>query len=93
EDRLGTTPRHFAYPKALLGSPAAQAAVQARFASAAIGGTRANCYGGDPYRLQRSPIQVSDGMRWFRRKTQGGMALEDDLRRLINRRRYAGATT
>ncbi len=93
EDRLGATPRHFAYPKALLGSPAAQEAVRARFASAAIAGTRANRYGSDPYRLARSPIQVSDGMRWFRRKAQGGMALEDDLRRLINRRRYAGATT
>lgn len=94
EDRLGVRPRHFAYPKALLGSPAAEKAVRARFASAAIGGTRPNRYAdADPYRLHRSPIQTSDGMRWFRRKARGGMALEDDLRRLINRRRYAGATT
>ncbi len=94
EDRLGLRPRHFAYPKALPGSPAADAAVRARFASAAVAGTRPNRYGRtDPYRLHRSPIQASDGMRWFRRKTEGGMALEDDLRRLVNRRRYAGATT
>jgi peptidoglycan/xylan/chitin deacetylase (PgdA/CDA1 family) len=94
EDRLGARPRHFAYPKALLGSPAAEGAVRARFTSAAIAGTRPNRYAGaDPYRLTRSPIQTSDGMRWFRRKVQGGMALEDDLRRLLNRRRYAGATT
>ncbi len=92
EDRLGATPRHFAYPKALPGSPAADTAVRARFASAAIAGTRPNRYGrSDPYRLYRSPIQTSDGMRWFRRKAEGGMALEDDLRRLVNRRRYAGA--
>lgn len=93
EDRLGVTPRHFAYPKALPGSPAAAAAVRDRFASAAIAGTRPNRYGcTDPYRLYRSPIQTADGMRWFRRKAEGGMALEDDLRRLINRRRYLGAS-
>ena len=35
----------FAYPKALLGSPAAERAVRARFRSAAIAGTRPNPYG------------------------------------------------
>lgn len=94
EDRIGAPARHFAYPKALLGSRAAQTAIRARFASAAVAGTRPNRYvGSDPYRLYRSPIQTSDGMRWFRRKAQGGMALEDDLRRLANRRRYATVTT
>jgi hypothetical protein len=67
--------------------------VRARFASAAIAGTRPNRYGRtDPYRLHRSPVQVADGMRWFRRKVAGGMALEDDVRRLVNRLRYRGAT-
>ncbi|MBW3575894.1 MAG: polysaccharide deacetylase family protein [Actinobacteria bacterium] len=93
EDRLGATPRHFAYPKALPGSPGAAAAVRARFSSAAVAGTRPNHYGAtDPYHLLRSPIQTADGMRWFRRKVEGGMALEDDLRRIVNRRRYAGAS-
>jgi peptidoglycan/xylan/chitin deacetylase (PgdA/CDA1 family) len=93
QDRLAVNPTHFAYPKALLGSPAAQTAVRARFASAAIAGTRPNRYGRtDPYRLHRSPVQVADGMRWFRRKVAGGMALEDDVRRLVNRLRYRGAT-
>jgi hypothetical protein len=32
-------------------------------------------------------------MRWFRRKAAGGMTLEDDVRRLVNRRRYRGAIT
>ena len=92
EERLGRRPRHFAYPKALPGSPAADAAVRSRFASAAIAGTRPNRYGRtDAHRLHRSPIQTGDGMTWFRRKRAGGMALEDDLRRLVNRRRYAGA--
>lgn len=94
EDRLGVTPDHFAYPKALPGSPAAEAAVRLRFRSAALARTRPNRYGcTDPYRLTRSPIQVSDGMRWFRHKAGGGMALEDDVRRLVNRRRYASAVT
>lgn len=94
EDRLGVSPEHFAYPKALLGSAAAQHAVRLRFRSAALAGTRTNPYGAtDVYRLGRSPVQVADGMTWFRRKARGGMSLEDDLRRLANRRRYAGAVT
>lgn len=93
-ERLGVEPRHFAYPKALAGSPAADRAVRARFASAALAGTRANPYGGtDLYRLARSPVQVDDGLAFFTRKVVGGMRMEDDLRRLVNRRRFAGATT
>jgi len=93
-ERLGVRPAHFAYPKAMMGSAAAALAVRARFDSAAIAGTRVNRYGAtDPYRLARSPIQVSDGMRWFRHKLAGGMALEDTIRRTVNRRRYANATT
>jgi hypothetical protein len=38
-------------------------------------------------------VQVSDGARWFARKAQGGMAFEDELRRRLNRRRYAAAIT
>jgi hypothetical protein len=94
QDRLGCTATHFAYPKALAGSAAAEAAVHERFASAALAGTRPNRYGGtDPYRIARSPVQVSDGDRWFRHKVAGGMGFEDTLRRLVNRRRYSGATT
>ena len=94
EDRLGVACHHFAYPKALVGSPAAEEEVRRRFRTAAIGGMRPNPYGQtDLYRLRRSPIQVTDGMRWFRRKAAGGMALEEDLRTLRNRRRYAGAVT
>jgi peptidoglycan/xylan/chitin deacetylase (PgdA/CDA1 family) len=94
EDRLGVACRHFAYPKALLGSTAAQNEVRQRFHTAAVAGTRPNPYGRtDLHRLRRSPVQVGDGMRWFRRKAAGGMALEDDLRVLRNRRRYAGTVT
>ncbi len=91
---LGVRAAHFAYPKAVMGSSAADAAVRSRFDSAAVAGTRVNVAGvTDPYRLARSPVQLSDGMRWFRHKVAGGMAFEDTLRRTINRKRYAGATT
>jgi peptidoglycan/xylan/chitin deacetylase (PgdA/CDA1 family) len=94
EEQIGVRVAHFAYPKAVMGSPAADSAVRARFDSAAVAGTRVNPYGAtDPYRLARTPIQVSDGMRWFRRKVAGGMRFEDDVRRIVNRRRYADATT
>ena len=92
--RLGLAVDHFAYPKAVPGSEAAEAAVRRRFRSAALAGTRPNRYGGtDPHHLARSPVQVADGMRWFERKLAGGMGLEDGIRRVLNRGRYAGATT
>jgi peptidoglycan/xylan/chitin deacetylase (PgdA/CDA1 family) len=92
-ERLGVACNHFAYPKALLGSPAAQAEVRTRFRSATVAGSRANASGSDLHRLHRTPIQVADGMRWFRRKAGGGMHLEDSARQLLNRGRYAGATS
>jgi peptidoglycan/xylan/chitin deacetylase (PgdA/CDA1 family) len=93
-ERLGDVPHHFAYPKAVPGSPAAERAVRARFRSAALAGTRANEFGAtDPYRLARSPVQVSDGMRWFMHKARGGLELEDRVRGLVDRRRYRHVTT
>jgi peptidoglycan/xylan/chitin deacetylase (PgdA/CDA1 family) len=92
EDRLQTSPAHFAYPKALPPSPVADRAVRDRFRSAVLAGTRPNRYGRtDPYLLARSPIQAGDEMRWFRRKVAGGMGFEDDIRRTANRWRYSGA--
>jgi hypothetical protein len=90
----------FAYPKAVPGTPDVARVVRERFRSAALAGTRVNPYrsahpdrGSDPYRLARSPIQVSDGMQFFERKLAGGMALEDSFRRAMNRARYARAET
>jgi peptidoglycan/xylan/chitin deacetylase (PgdA/CDA1 family) len=88
----GTPVEHFAYPKAILGSRAAEAAVRARFRSATLAGTRPNLYcATDPFRVARSPIQVSDGMRWFRHKVAGGLAFEDTFRRAVTRVRNAGS--
>jgi peptidoglycan/xylan/chitin deacetylase (PgdA/CDA1 family) len=93
-ERLGVHARHFAYPKAIAGSAQAQQLIRARFASAALAGTRPNLYKvTDPHRLNRSPIQLGDGLRYFDRKVKGGMRLEDDIRRLASRRRFASATS
>ncbi|MEZ5140526.1 MAG: polysaccharide deacetylase family protein [Acidimicrobiales bacterium] len=92
-EHVGTAPIDFAYPKAVLGSPPARDAIADRFRSAAVAGTRANPVGSDLQRLARSPIQRGDAPAHVRRKADGGMALEDQLRGLLNRRRYTGATT
>lgn len=92
-DRLEVDPVHFCYPKAVPGSVAAEAAVRARFRTAVLAGTRPNQPGCDLHRLARSPVQRSDAMRWFRRKADGGMGFEDDLRRRMNERRYRDATS
>jgi len=92
-DRVGVIPEHFAYPKALAGSPAADAAVRQRFGSAVLAGTRPNAAGADLHRLHRSPVLSSDTTAWFRRKADGGMHLEDDLRQQLNRVRYRNLDT
>ena len=92
QEHLNVEAAHFAYPKAVAGSPVAEAAVRARFRSAALAGTRANPYGTtNPYRLARSPIQVTDAPRWFEAKANGGMHFEDAARETLNRWRYSGA--
>ena len=97
-ERLGVEARDFAYPKAVPARPDVVPLVRERFRSAALAGTRVNPFrsaprGTDPYRLARSPIQVSDGMKFFERKLAGGMGLEDSFRRVVNRVRYARAVT
>ncbi|MET0146654.1 MAG: polysaccharide deacetylase family protein [Ilumatobacteraceae bacterium] len=93
-ERVGVEARDLAYPKAVRPSAAVESIVRDRFRSAALGGCRGNRFGTtDPHRLSRSAIQTGDAMRYFEHKATGGMALEDRLRVLVNRRRYAGAVT
>jgi peptidoglycan/xylan/chitin deacetylase (PgdA/CDA1 family) len=91
-ERLGTRPSHFAYPKGVARSSDARAAVRCHFRSAALGVVGPNPYGStDPYALRRSPVQASDGLEWFSRKIDGGMAFEGTIRESFNRFRYAGS--
>ena len=92
-ERVGVEPQHFAYPKAVLGSPAAEALVRERFRTATIARTRPNRFGAaDLHRLTRSPVQRSDDAGVFARKVAGGMGFENDVRDLLNRWRYRNET-
>ena len=90
-----STPRHFAYPKALRARAAVEAEVRQRFRSAALAGTRPNRYGAHrpapprplAHPAQRRPCAGST------RKLAGGMGVEDALRRVVNRRRYPDVST
>lgn len=92
EDEIGAPAHHFAYPKAVAASPEVEPLVRERYRSAALGGNRPNPYGAtDVHRLSRTAVQVSDGNEFFVRKARGGMALEDSIRRAVNRVRYRAA--
>jgi peptidoglycan/xylan/chitin deacetylase (PgdA/CDA1 family) len=89
EHHVGAPAHHFAYPKAVAASAEVEPLVRSRYRSAALGGNRPNPYRGtDVHRLSRTAVQVSDGAAFFVRKARGGMALEDSLRRGLNRVRY-----
>ncbi|CAN5379602.1 hypothetical protein BH23ACT3_BH23ACT3_23800 [soil metagenome] len=92
-EHLGAAPRHFAYPKALPGSPAAEIEVRRRFRSAALAASRVNRpRRTDVCRLWRTPVQTSDTTEFFAAKAAGGLRLEGELRSLSARLRYRGAT-
>ena len=91
-EHLGIDPAHFAYPKAVPGSPTAEVAVRRRFRTAALANSRVNQVGRtDLHRLWRTPVQRSDGHDTFARKAAGGLRLEGELRSLTARARYRGA--
>ena len=92
-EHIGRPPTHFAYPKALPGSPVAEIEVRRRFASAALAASRVNIAGStDVHRLWRTPVQRSDAMRYFAAKAGGGMRLEGQLRALSARAKYRRST-
>lgn len=92
-EHLGSPPAHFAYPKALPGSAAAEAEVRRRFITAALARSRVNRPGKtDLHRLWRTPIQRSDGFEFFAAKADGGLRLEGELRALAARVKYRRAS-
>jgi hypothetical protein len=82
---IGTVPRHFAYPKAIAPNPVAEIAVRARFASAAVAGSRVNRAGADLHRLGRTPVQRTDSPEIFAAKVHGGLRLEGAVRDRVTR--------
>ncbi len=92
-EHIGTAPTHFAYPKALPGSAVAEIEVRRRFASAALAASRVNtACATDVHRLWRTPVQRSDGPRYFQAKASGGMRLEGQLRALSAKVKYRRST-
>jgi peptidoglycan/xylan/chitin deacetylase (PgdA/CDA1 family) len=86
-ERLGFRPRHFAYPKGWW-SPQAEPELRRRYDTAVLGEGPPIVPGTDPMRIHRVAVQKSDGLRFFKRKLDTGLVLEERVRRLI--RRYQG---
>lgn len=92
EDNTGVPADHFAYPKGVFGGEGAETIIARHCRSAALAEGAANHYGAtNPLRLDRSPIQTTDGMRFFEAKVRGGLRLEGSLRSHLNSRRYDSA--
>lgn len=90
----GAPPVHFAYPKAVPPSAAAEIEVRRRFATAALAGGRVNRPGRtDLRRLGRTPVQASDSPHGFAAKAAGGLRLEGALRAAVASARYRGSDT
>jgi peptidoglycan/xylan/chitin deacetylase (PgdA/CDA1 family) len=91
-EHIGVRPRHFAYPKAVPGSAAAEIAVRRRFETAALARNRVNRpQRSDLHRLWRTPVKRSDSPELFAARAAGGLRLEGELRALASRVRYRGA--
>jgi len=72
---------------------AAEAEVRTRFSTAALARSRVNRPGRtDLHRLWRTPVQRSDGHDFFVAKAAGGLRLEGELRDLVAKAKYRGAT-
>ena len=84
ERRMGTVPRHFCYPYGFW-SESAHGAVAEMYETAVLGSGPPIRSETDPLMIPRVPVQLSDGVVWFKRKMRSGLQLEDRLRR-----RYKG---
>lgn len=81
-ERTGVRPRHFAYPWGYW-SARADAQVRQRYSSAVLGSGPPNDSRTEPFLLHRMPVQLADGVFFFRRKMRTGLRLEDLVRRRV----------
>ncbi|HQV59036.1 MAG TPA: hypothetical protein PKV27_13545, partial [Ilumatobacteraceae bacterium] len=75
-EHLGRPARHFAYPKAIAPSAAAEVVVRRTYGSGVLAGNRANTPATDRHRLGRHALTVGDDMDDFAAKIAGGRRLE-----------------
>lgn len=87
EERTGVSPDHFAYPWGYWSS-VADTFVRTRYRSAVVGGSPDPPERPDQHRIHRYPVQRDDGMFFFKRRIQGGLLIEERLRRYL--RGYTG---
>jgi len=81
--RLGVSPAHFAYPWGYWSEPADHV-VREHYRSAVLTGTPRPAIRPDPYLIHRYPVQLSDSFRFFRARLEGGLRVEESLRRRIS---------
>jgi peptidoglycan/xylan/chitin deacetylase (PgdA/CDA1 family) len=86
-ERLGVSPATFAYPWGYW-SRDADSVVAKTYRSAVLGSGAPVSEQSSLHRVNRVPVQLGDGLRFFKKKMLGGMRLEDVTRRAI--RRYHG---
>lgn len=84
EQRTGVRARHFAYPWGYWSS-VAHPLIAGRYQTAALGAGAAIGPGTDPLQINRVPVQLGDGVFFFKRKMRTGMLLEDRVRRRLAR--------
>ena len=81
-DRLGISPLHFAYPWGYW-SEVADPVVRERYKTAVLGGSPRPHPAPPPHRLHRYPVQLGDGVAFFKARLSGGLLLEESVRRRI----------
>lgn len=79
EARTGIAPRHFAYPWGYWGREA-DTVVRNRYQTAVLGGSPHPAPNPSPYLLHRYPVQLSDGVTFFKARVRGGLLLEEAIR-------------
>ncbi len=82
ERRTGTVPTHFTYPWGFW-SPQAHEVVSRRYRSATVGSGAPVTGDTDLLKVNRIPVQLADGVAFFKRKLRTGLRLEDRLRRRV----------
>jgi peptidoglycan/xylan/chitin deacetylase (PgdA/CDA1 family) len=81
--QAGVVPEHFTYPKGWW-SASADEEVRARYITATLGGGTGDTASPDLYRMNRLPIQLSDGGPLFRRTIRTGSRTMSKVRRYVH---------
>ncbi|NYI07470.1 polysaccharide deacetylase family protein [Allostreptomyces psammosilenae] len=87
---LGVRTRHFAYTWGVP-VPRMEAALRARYRTAATGAVGRNRPGGDPMRLHRVPVRRTDPLDFFRAKLAGGLLPERLYAGIVRTAKAVGA--